>query len=158
MAGEASGDLHGGMLVNEIKKLDSSVRFYGVGGSKLKGEGVELLYDFAAFSSMGFIEPILKLRFYRKALREIQDFILRNETGAVILIDFPGFNPDDDLIRDWNGSSLVPDYSFHSPCVPHKLVLCRKVKIDKFVAREKGFYPIIIHVLGVVNPNSPLNE
>lgn len=92
MAGEASGDMHGGMLVSELKSLNKSLKFYGVGGGKLAEQGVDLLYDYSEFSSMGIIEPILKLQFYRKALKKILDHIEINKIKNVILIDFPGFN------------------------------------------------------------------
>ncbi len=92
MTGEASGDLHGSMLVNALKKTDSSLDFYGVGGAKLKKENVDLLYDYSDFTSMGIIEPLLKLRFYKIALKNILDFIFSNRIFNIILIDFPGFN------------------------------------------------------------------
>jgi lipid-A-disaccharide synthase len=92
MTGEASGDIHGGMLVNALKKLTNSLDFYGVGGSKLQKERVKLLYDYADFTSMGIIEPLFKLRFYKRALKNIRNFILSNKINTVILIDFPGFN------------------------------------------------------------------
>ncbi len=92
MTGEASGDLCGGMLVNALRKLNSTLLFYGVGGDALEKEKVTLIYDYEDFSSMGIVEPILKLRFYKNALKNIHDFILSNGIKTVILIDFPGFN------------------------------------------------------------------
>ncbi|MBN2038418.1 MAG: lipid-A-disaccharide synthase [Spirochaetes bacterium] len=92
MAGEASGDIHAGRLVSALKRLSSSLTFFGVGGEQLKKEGVELIYDYSDFVSMGFVEPVLKLFFYRKALKNIPVFITENHIDTVILIDFPGFN------------------------------------------------------------------
>jgi lipid-A-disaccharide synthase len=92
MTGEASGDMHGGMLVHALKKLNSFLDFYGVGGTRLKKENVKLLYNFAKFTSMGIIEPLFKLHFYKTALENILDLIFSNKIRTVILIDFPGFN------------------------------------------------------------------
>jgi lipid-A-disaccharide synthase len=92
MTGEASGEMHGYMLVKALKKLNNSLDFYGVGGTKLKKEKVELLYKYADFTSMGIIEPLFKLRFYKTAMNNILKFILLNKIETVILIDFPGFN------------------------------------------------------------------
>ncbi len=92
MAGEASGDLHGAMLVNELKNLDGNLRFFGVGGRKLKDEGAHLLYDYSRFSSMGMVEPLFKLRFYKNALKNICSHVRENDIDTLILIDFPGFN------------------------------------------------------------------
>ncbi|MFH0975755.1 MAG: lipid-A-disaccharide synthase [Spirochaetota bacterium] len=92
MAGEASGDMHGGLLVNAIKKLSKDIGFYGVGGENLNKEKVKLIYNYKDFASMGMIEPLLKLSFYKKALNNILEFVLSKGINTVILIDFPGFN------------------------------------------------------------------
>ena len=91
MAGEASGDLQGALLVNALKKI-SGFSFSGVGGRRLGKEGIELLYDYSEFASMGFIEPLLKISFYKRALKKIADYIFQKGIDTVILIDFPGFN------------------------------------------------------------------
>ncbi len=44
IAGEASGDLHGAALVKELKKLNSEISFFGIGGSRMKEAGLELIY------------------------------------------------------------------------------------------------------------------
>jgi lipid-A-disaccharide synthase len=80
------------MLVNSLSKLNASFQFYGVGGDSLYAENVTLIYNYELFASMGIIEPILKLRFYKNALETIQDYIFSNEIDTAILIDFPGFN------------------------------------------------------------------
>lgn len=92
MAGEASGDLHGSMLVNSLKKLDDKLIFFGVGGIKLEQEGTALLYNYSQFSSMGFLQPVFKLWFYRNMLKKIPSFIIDNGIDTTILIDYPGFN------------------------------------------------------------------
>ncbi len=92
LAGEASGDMHASILVRGLKKLDPGLSFAGVGGRKMSDEGVSLLYDSAQFSSMGIIEPLLKLRFYRNALKNIIKYITDEKVDSVILVDYPGFN------------------------------------------------------------------
>jgi lipid-A-disaccharide synthase len=92
MTGEASGDMHGSMLVKALKKHTKALDFYGVGGTKLIKEKVNLLYNYANFTSMGITEPLLKLRFYKMAMDHILDFIISYNIYNVILIDFPGFN------------------------------------------------------------------
>jgi lipid-A-disaccharide synthase len=42
IAGEASGDMHGASLVHEMLKIDSSLKFHGIGGNKLQEAGVKL--------------------------------------------------------------------------------------------------------------------
>ena len=92
LAGEASGDLHASILVRGIRELDGGLSFSGVGGPKMSDEGVSLLYDCTQFSSMGIVEPLLKLRFYRNALKNILNHISEKNIDTVILVDYPGFN------------------------------------------------------------------
>ena len=54
IAGEPSGDLHGRSLIKEIKKLDSSAKFLGLGGPLMQEVGLETSVDFKRLSVMGF--------------------------------------------------------------------------------------------------------
>ena len=58
VAGEASGDLHGGNLVQAMHKIDPEIRFYGVGGRNLKEAGVELIADAADMAVVGLTEVL----------------------------------------------------------------------------------------------------
>ena len=53
VAGEASGDLHGGNLVHAIHRLDPGLSFYGVGGARMKAAGVDLIADAADMAVVG---------------------------------------------------------------------------------------------------------
>ena len=75
MAGEASGDQHGAMLINSLKQLDENLHFYGVGGLELQAQGVSLLFNCSQFEAFGVIEPFLKLQFYRRALKNILSLV-----------------------------------------------------------------------------------
>ncbi len=92
MTGEASGDLHAQILIRELKTLDKSLMFSGVGGDRMREESVELLYDYARFTGIGMVEPLFKLLFYKKALKKIIKYISDSKIDVVILVDFPGFN------------------------------------------------------------------
>ena len=35
IAGEQSGDIHGGMLMNSLQTIDSSIKFIGIGGKNM---------------------------------------------------------------------------------------------------------------------------
>lgn len=73
-------------------KLCPDTKFYGVGGDDLEKLGVELLYHLKDFSSMGFSEVIGKIPFYFKALKKIEDEVVRRGTKTAIVIDFQDFN------------------------------------------------------------------
>ncbi|MGQ9642340.1 MAG: lipid-A-disaccharide synthase, partial [Ignavibacterium sp.] len=92
IAGEASGDLHGAALIRELKKLDSELDFYGIGGNKMKSSGMELIYHSDRMSFLGFVEVVKHLPFIRKVQKELLDEVNIRKTKFAILIDYPGFN------------------------------------------------------------------
>lgn len=92
IAGEASGDLHGASLVRELKNLDSSLKIFGIGGNKMKAEGMELIYHIDKMAFLGFVEVIKHLPFIKKVQRDLIAEVKRRKVSEVVLIDYPGFN------------------------------------------------------------------
>ena len=45
VAGEASGDLHGAKVAEALRRLDSGIRIWGMGGEHLRRAGAEVLID-----------------------------------------------------------------------------------------------------------------
>ena len=43
VAGETSGDIHAANLIQSLKKLNSNLRFFGIGGKRMESQGVELI-------------------------------------------------------------------------------------------------------------------
>ena len=92
IAGEVSGDLHGASLIHELKKLDSSLKIFGVGGNKMQAEGMELIYHIDKMAFLGFVEVVKHLPFIKKVQRDIIDEVKKRKVRDVVLIDYPGFN------------------------------------------------------------------
>ncbi len=92
IAGEASGDLHGSNLVREVRKLDSSLRFFGVGSRRMRDAGVHMLADAAEISVVGLTEVLLHLRDILGVMRRLKEFLRSERPDLLILIDFPDFN------------------------------------------------------------------
>jgi lipid-A-disaccharide synthase len=92
IAGEASGDLHGSSLVKELKKINPDLEFFGIGGDKMKREGVELIFHIDRLSIMGFFEVIKNLSFIREVMKTMVSVIEVKRPDVAILIDYPGFN------------------------------------------------------------------
>ena len=75
--GEVSGDLHGGLLAkalfNEARKYSINLEIYGLGGEKMKSEGVQIIQDTTSISAIGIWEalpliiPMMKVqkKFYK---------------------------------------------------------------------------------------------
>jgi lipid-A-disaccharide synthase len=92
IAGEISGDMHAAGLIRELKKLDPAVRFYGIGGPRLRAEGVETFHDVREMGVMGFVEVLKRIVFFRRVFRQMEALARERKPDAVLLVDYPGFN------------------------------------------------------------------
>jgi len=92
IAGEASGDLHGAGVVRELKRLQPAVDVYGVGGDRMKAEGMDLIFHIRELGFMGFVEVIKHLPFIRVMERTLAQILKFKRPDALVLIDYPGFN------------------------------------------------------------------
>jgi lipid-A-disaccharide synthase len=92
IAGEASGDLHGGNLARALRAQQPTMHLLGVGGRQMRTAGVEVLFDIHDLAVVGAVEAVRSLgrlwTVYRTLLAEVE----RAPVEAVVLIDFPGFN------------------------------------------------------------------
>ena len=91
IAGEASGDLHGGALAEALFKRIPSLRLIGFGGQAMRRAGVDVVFDIERLGVIGIFEVLLHLKAvtqaYRSAVR-----ILKEGVDLLVLIDYPDFN------------------------------------------------------------------
>jgi len=92
VAGEASGDMYGARVVEEAHRLDSSVRFFGIGGVAMRRVGVETLVDSKEMAVMGLFEVISHFGVIYRAFKLLKSRLLNEKPDLLILIDYPGFN------------------------------------------------------------------
>ncbi len=92
IAGERSGDLHGGNLIRALKARDPEAVFRGFGGDQMKEAGAELKVHYDELAFMGFITLIRNYGTIRRMLALCKDDILGFRPDVVILIDYGGFN------------------------------------------------------------------
>jgi lipid-A-disaccharide synthase len=92
VAGEASGDAHAARLVNELKKLDDSIQFRGMGGDHLRQAGVDVFIDMAEIAVVGFIEVLMKYNLIKAELNKLKQDIERQPPDLLILVDYQEFN------------------------------------------------------------------
>ncbi len=92
LAGEVSGDAHGGDLATEILTLDPSIRLEGIGGRRMAAAGVEVIEDSTTWGVIGWIEVARHIPAFLRRLNAITARLLANPPGLLVLIDFPGFN------------------------------------------------------------------
>jgi lipid-A-disaccharide synthase len=84
--------MHGANLVREMLKANPGLTFYGIGGNKLRKEGVELLADASDMAVVGLTEVISKLRSILKIMGMMKRSMDERRPDLVILIDYPDFN------------------------------------------------------------------
>jgi lipid-A-disaccharide synthase len=91
-AGEASGDLHGAQLMQSLRRQQPSLDICGVGGPKMRSEGLNCLVGMEEFQVMGFQDVLFALPKLLKHLRKIVTEILKRNPQSVLLIDYAEFN------------------------------------------------------------------
>ncbi|MGK9476575.1 lipid-A-disaccharide synthase [Melioribacter sp. OK-6-Me] len=92
IAGEASGDLHGAELIKQIKKIDPTIEFYGIGGDRMISAGLQPVVHIKRMAFLGVTEIIRHLPFIRKVRNQLIDLVNKHKIRNAILIDYPGFN------------------------------------------------------------------
>lgn len=92
IAGERSGDLHGGNLVKALKKRQPDAVIRGFGGEFMEEAGVELAVHYSDMAFMGLAEVITNAGKIKRYIRKCKDEILLYKPDVIILIDYGGFN------------------------------------------------------------------
>src|SRR4051794_19657789 len=92
VTGEASGDEHAAALVAELLRRDPELRFFGMGGGRLKALGVDIVYGAHEISVMGFTEVLPKLRRILHVLGRLSRLAEQRRPAVAILVDIPDFN------------------------------------------------------------------
>jgi lipid-A-disaccharide synthase len=92
VAGEVSGDIHGGNLLARLAELKPGTEAFGIGGDRLAAAGLECLERSEALSHMGLTEVARELPRIRRIMKDlVREAELRRPSVAV-LIDSPDFN------------------------------------------------------------------
>jgi lipid-A-disaccharide synthase len=92
VAGEASGDLHGGRLLAALRRLVPGLSAFGLGGDELRGAGLETLADSREVAVVGLTEALKVLPRARQVFATLVAEAERRRTRAAVLVDFAEFN------------------------------------------------------------------
>ena len=159
IAGEASGDLHGGQLMKALKEHDSAAEFRYFGGDEMQGLGGTLVRHYKDTAYMGFIPVLLHLRQIFRNMDLCKQDIVKWQPDVVILIDYPGFNLS--VAEYLKKSTTIPVYYYIAPKIwawkEHRIKNIRR-DVDELFSilpfeieffEQKHHYPI--HYVG--NPS-----
>ncbi|MBS0605233.1 MAG: lipid-A-disaccharide synthase [Verrucomicrobia bacterium] len=91
-AGEKSADLHGEKLLQALRAKNPALNISGVGGPRMRSQGMDCVLQMEDFQVMGFIDVFLALPKLMRQFYFVASEIKRLNPKAVITIDYPGFN------------------------------------------------------------------
>jgi len=91
VAGETSGEAHAARLAKALRERDPSCRLFGVGGSAMRAEGVELIAE-GDLGVIGFAEVVRHLPELLRVGRRLDRFFREERPDLFIPVDYPGFN------------------------------------------------------------------
>ncbi len=114
VAGEASGDLLGGLLLDGLKARWPDAQFVGVGGSQMQRRGMQAWWSSEKLAVRGYIEVIKHYRELVGIRNELKTRLLQEKPDVFIGIDAPDFNLD--LERDLKAAG-IPTVHFVSPSI-----------------------------------------
>jgi lipid-A-disaccharide synthase len=90
-AGEASGDMYAARLAKALRAR-ADVHLFGMGGTRMREAGVELVADCAEVSLVGIVEIAKKLPALNRVWKRLVEESQRRNPRFAILTDFPGFH------------------------------------------------------------------
>jgi len=94
VAGEASGDLLGGLLLGGLKARWPALHAAGIGGPKMAAQGFETWWPHDKLSVSGYVEVLSHYREISGIRNQLTDRLLSEKPDAFIGIDAPDFNLD----------------------------------------------------------------
>jgi lipid-A-disaccharide synthase len=128
VAGEASGDLHGGDLAREIMARNPGCELFGIAGENMRAAGVRALVRMEDIHGLGLSELASTIGRTIRAFRMLSRIIRREKPDLVILIDYAEFN----LILSGTAKRAgVPVLYYITP----QVWAWRRGRVDKLVDR-----------------------
>ncbi|MBW2235420.1 MAG: lipid-A-disaccharide synthase [Deltaproteobacteria bacterium] len=91
-AGDASGDLHAGALMQALRQRVPDLRVIGIGGAELEKAGAELTVHQRELAIGGLVEVLASLRRIVGAWRRLSRALVGERPDLVVLVDSPDFN------------------------------------------------------------------
>lgn len=92
VAGEVSGDIHAGNLLDSLRRIRPSIRAFGIGGDRLKEAGFLCIAGIDELAHMGLVEVVRELPRIRRIMQLLVDEAARRKPALAVLVDSPDFN------------------------------------------------------------------
>jgi lipid-A-disaccharide synthase len=92
ISGEASGDEHASLLVNDLLKEFPTLKISALGGKCLKNAGADLIYPLVDHAVVGLFEVLKNYFLFKSLFVETINWIKKYKPKTILLVDYPGFN------------------------------------------------------------------
>ncbi len=92
VAGEASGDLLGSLLIGAVQSAGIEADFYGIAGPKMQSLGARSLFPMEALSVRGYVEALGSLKKLLGIRSRLRNQLLAKPPRLFIGVDAPDFN------------------------------------------------------------------
>ncbi len=92
VAGEVSGDIHAGNLLQRLQTIRPGVEAFGVGGERLRAVGCDLVASSDELAHMGLVEVIRELPRIRGIMDRLVKEAAARSPEVAVLVDSPDFN------------------------------------------------------------------
>ncbi|MFA5082546.1 MAG: lipid-A-disaccharide synthase [Hydrogenophilaceae bacterium] len=92
VAGEASGDLLGSLLIKSLREQHDELDFQGIAGAKMQAQGARSLFPMETLSVRGYVEALSSLNKILAIRRRLAGHLLKQRPKLFIGIDAPDFN------------------------------------------------------------------
>ncbi|HSC67904.1 MAG TPA: lipid-A-disaccharide synthase [Cellvibrio sp.] len=91
VVGEASGDILGAALMQELRKHFPTAEFSGIGGPRMLAQGFHSYFPQDRLAVMGLIEPLKRLPELLRIRKFLREHFIANPPAVFIGVDSPDF-------------------------------------------------------------------
>ena len=91
-AGEASGEMYGAQLIVELRRCRPTLRFFGVGGDRMRTAGCDTVVDAGHLAVVGITEIVSHLPNIYARFRDLVRAMDERRPSVAVVIDSPAFN------------------------------------------------------------------
>lgn len=92
VAGEASGDLLAGLLLQGLRARWPALTSEGIGGPKMIAQGFETWWPHSKLSIFGYVDALLNIRELLSIRKQLGTRLIANKPNVFIGVDAPDFN------------------------------------------------------------------
>ena len=92
VAGEASGDLLGGLLLEGLRARWPALQSAGIGGPRMAAQGFESAWPYDRLSVFGYVDALARLPELLRIRRQLAQRLRAERPAGFIGIDAPDFN------------------------------------------------------------------